>query len=146
MSNSICGAKCGECRLKETCGGCAATNGCPFGKQCFIAKYISIGGIEKFNEFKKKLIGEFNALDIPGMPKLEALYALVGNFVNLEYALPNGDKIRFLDDSSIYLGNQLNCEYGEGRCYGIVAGMNFLLVCEYGEDGGNPELVLFKRR
>ena len=74
------------------------------------------------------------------------MYALHGSFVNLEYTLPNGQTVKFLDDNSIYLGNQLECELGEGRCFGIVGCMDFLLVSAYGENGAEPELVLYKRR
>ena len=34
MSKSICGIDCSQCGLKETCGGCRATNGKPFGGEC----------------------------------------------------------------------------------------------------------------
>ena len=109
---TICGADCSECGMRENCKGCMETKGCPFGKECFIAKYINMGGEEQFQEFKQKLMTEFNQLNIPGMPVVRELYALVGSFVNLEYTLPGGEKVRFLDDSSIYLGNQLECELG----------------------------------
>lgn len=146
MNNSICGAKCNECHMNEKCNGCASTNGCPFGKQCFIAKYISVGGMEEYLKFKSQIISEFNDLKISGMPDVKDLYALNGSFVNLEYILPNGKSVKYLDDNSIYLGNQLECEFVEGRCFGIVAGMDFLLVCTYEENGANPELLLYKKR
>lgn len=146
LMGTICGADCRNCRMNEQCKGCMETSGCPFGKQCFIAQYINVGGIEAIQEFKNKLIDEFNKLKIPGMPEVKELYALLGTYVNLEYTLPSGKSIKFLDDKSIYLGSQLECEFGGGRCYGIVAGKDFLLVCEYGENGANPELVMYKRR
>ena len=31
-------------------------------------------------------------------------------------------------------------------CGGLLAGMDFLLVCTYEKDGVNPELVLYKKR
>lgn len=80
------------------------------------------------------------------MPKVEKLNALVGNFVNLEYRLPNGNSVKFLDDSTTYLGNQLACEFGGDRCFGVIAGMDFLLVCTYEENGAAPELVIYKKR
>lgn len=146
MKKSICGAKCDECSMNQTCLGCEATDGCPFGKKCFIARYISIGGIEKYTEFKNEIIDEFNSLKIPGMPAVKELFALNGGYVNLEYTLPNGQKAKFLDDCEIYLGNQLECEFGAERCFGIVAGLDFLLVCTYEENGANPELVIYKKR
>ena len=80
------------------------------------------------------------------MPKVESLNVLPGSFVNLEYALPSGGKVKFLDDRASYLGNQLPCIFGGERCFGIVANMGFLLVCTYGENGEYPELVLYKKR
>ena len=94
---------------------------------------------EKFEEFKQKLIDEINALDIDGMPKLESLNALVGGYINLEYRLPNGKSVK-------YLGNQLQCEFGGGSCFGIAANMDFILVCSYDEKGENPELLVYKKR
>ena len=55
MNHSICGADCAECMMKNTCKGCTETKGCPFGKQCFIAEYINIGGKDKYQEFKQLL-------------------------------------------------------------------------------------------
>ncbi len=109
-------------------------------------RYEELGGGEKFEELKKQLIDEFNALHIEGMPKVEKLNALVGSYVNLEYRLPNGRMVKFLDDNATYLGNQLECEFGGDRCFGILANMDFLLVCTYGCGGSDPELVLYKKR
>ena len=109
-------------------------------------KYKYLGGAEKFEEFKRQLINEFNELHIEGMPKVEKLNALVGGYINLEYRLPNGQTVKFLDDNATYLGNQLECEFGGDRCFGIAANMEFLLVCTYEENGENPELVIYKKR
>ncbi|MBR3786645.1 MAG: helix-turn-helix domain-containing protein [Firmicutes bacterium] len=108
--------------------------------------YKNLAGAEEFNAFKKQLMDEINALQIEGMPKVEKLNALVGGYVNLEYRLPNGTKVKFLDDGATYLGNQLECEFGGDRCFGIVANMDFLLVCTYEENGANPELIVYKKR
>ena len=113
----------------------------------FWKQYTAIGGKEKFEEFKKQIIDEFNTLlHIEGLPKVETLNVLSGSFVNLEYRLPNGEMVKFLDDKATYLGNQLECEFGGNRCFGIVANMDFLLVCSYEENGENPELIVYKKR
>ena len=148
---AICGANCDKCDLfkSKKCRGCMQTNGCPFGKKCFIAKYISIGEKESFEKLKKEIISEFNSLNISGMPKIDELYPLNGAFVNLEYSLPNRIKVKFLHDDEIYLGNQVECEFNDGsikKCFGLVANTTFLLVCESGEDGSNPELIMYKQR
>ena len=109
-------------------------------------QYTNLAGAEKFEEFKKKLIDEINALHIEGMPKVEKLNALVGGYINLEYRLPNGQIVKFLDDGATYLGTQLECEFGGDRCFGIAANMDFILVCTYEENGENPELVVYKKR
>ncbi len=109
-------------------------------------RYEELGDNGEFEAFKKKLIGEINALGIEGMPKLESLNALVGKFVNLEYRLPSGACVKFLDDGTTYLGNQLEPEFGGGRCFGVLANMDFILICTYGQDGADPELVLYKKR
>ena len=109
-------------------------------------QYLNVGGKEKFDEFKNQLIAEFNELHIEGMPEVKSLNALVGNFINLEYRLPNGKLVKFLDDRATYLGTQLESEFGEGRCFGLAANMDFLLVCTYDENGENPELVIYKKR
>ena len=109
-------------------------------------QYKYLGGAEKFEAFKQELIKEFNDLHIEGMPRVEKLNALVGGYINLEYRLPNGQIVKFLDDNATYLGNQLECEFGGDRCFGIAANMDFLLVCTYGKDGADPELVVYKRR
>ena len=108
--------------------------------------YKYLDDADRFEGFKQQLISEFNALNIEGMPKVERLNALVGGYINLEYRLPNGKTVKFLDDGATYLGNQLECEFGGSRCFGIAANMDFLLVCTYEEGGANPELVLYKKR
>ena len=44
------------------------------------------------------------------------------------------------------MGNQLCKKDGSGRCYGLTADENYLLVCEYGENGSDPEIVVYRRR
>ncbi|MBQ8537137.1 MAG: helix-turn-helix domain-containing protein [Clostridia bacterium] len=112
----------------------------------FWKRYADLGGEEKFAEFKKQLLGEFNSLHIEGLPQVKELNVLAGSFINLEYTLPNGKTVKFLDDNATYLGNQLPCEFGGERCFGIAANMDFLLVCTYEAEGKNPELVLYKKR
>jgi len=108
--------------------------------------YTYLDGAEAFEQFKQQLISELNELHVEGMPKVETLNALVGGYINLEYRLPGGQTVKFLDDHATYLGNQLECEFGGNRCFGIAANMDFLLVCTYEENGENPELVIYKKR
>ena len=109
-------------------------------------RYEELSDDGQFEEFKKQLIKEINDLHIEGMPKVEKLNALVGRFVNLEYRLPSGVNAKFLDDGTTYLGNQLECEFGGDRCFGVLANMDFILICTYEKDGVNPELVMYKKR
>ena len=109
-------------------------------------RYEELSDDGQFEAFKKQLVDEINGLHIEGMPKVEKLNALVGSFVNLEYPLPSGAKAKFLNDSTTYLGNQLEPEFGGDRCFGVLANMDFILICTYAEGGKDPELVLYKKR
>ena len=109
-------------------------------------RYEELSDDGQFEAFKKKLMEEINGLHIEGMPKVEKLNALVGKYVNLEYRLPSGMSVKFLDDQTTYLGNQLESEFGGERCFGILANMDFIMISTYGVEGSNPELVLYKKR
>lgn len=99
-----------------------------------------------FETFKRQLIDEINALQIDGMPRLEKLNALVGAYVNLAYPIPSGIRVKFLDDQMTYLGNQLESTKEAGRCFGILANREFLLISSYGAEGADPKLILYKKR
>lgn len=109
-------------------------------------RYAELNDGGQFEAFKQQLLDEINALRIEGLPKVEKLNALVGRFVNLAYRLPSGADVQFLNDQTTYLGNQLASEFGGGRCFGVLANMDFILICTYEKDGANPELVLYKKR
>ena len=109
-------------------------------------RYDQLSDNGEFEQFKKQLIDEINDLHIEGMPKLDKLNALVGQYVNLEYRLPNGQPVKFLNDQTTYLGNQLESEFGGDRCFGVLANMDFILISTYGIEGADPELVLYKKR
>ena len=96
--------------------------------------------------FKQQLIREINDLHCPGMPKAEKLNALMDSYVDLAYPLPSGEKVRFQNGGRTYLGNRLESEFGGERCFGILADMDFILVCTYAAEGADPELVLYKKR
>ena len=124
---ALCGLlECETCPLREKCGGCAETGGKPFGGTCPIAECCKSGGCENHGQafaapcrLKEQLIAEFNALDIPDMEEV--------------------------DDNKVYLGNQLH-KKGSDRCYGLTADENYLLVCEYGDEGRDAEIVVYQRR
>ena len=109
-------------------------------------RYEELSDEGQFESFKKQLIREINDLHVEGMPKVEKLNALVGSYVNLAYRLPSGLSVKFLDDQATYLGNQLESEFGGGRCFGILANMDFILICTYEAEGANPELIIYKKR
>ena len=109
-------------------------------------RYEELSDNGEFEQFKQQLIKEINDLGIEGMPRLDKLNALVGAYVNLEYPLPSGARVKFLNDGTTYLGNQLEPEFGGDKCFGVLANMDFILICTYGEGGSDPELVLYKKR
>ena len=56
---------------------------------------------------------------------------------------------KILDDNDMYLGNQVKSKFNDGeviRCFGILANMNFILISEYGPNGDNPEIIIYKKR
>lgn len=108
--------------------------------------YEALDDGDAFEAFKQQLVQEINALHIEGMPAVESLTPLVGKFVNLQYRLPNGESVKFLDDNATYLGTQLPCLFGGERCFGVLADMAFIMVCTYEAEGENPELLLYKKR
>jgi transcriptional regulator with XRE-family HTH domain len=109
-------------------------------------RYEELSDNGQFEAFKQQLIKEINALQVEGMPPVKALNALVGRYVNLEYPLPNGSAAKFLNDQTTYLGTQLESAFGGKRCFGVVACMDFILVCTYESQGADPELVIYKKR
>lgn len=142
---SICEVNCSECFLKSNCNGCLNTNGCPFSENCFIARYILQNGKEAYDKFVGLLINEINFLAVTDMPDVTSLNPLKGSFVNLEYTLDSGQKAKLLNDNMIYLGTQLHKE-GTDRCFGIAADERIILVCEYGENGSAPEILIYMKR
>ena len=109
-------------------------------------KYEQLSDNGEFEAFKEQLVKEINELQIEGMPKLDKLNALVGKYVNIEYPLPSGIKAKFLNDNTTYLGNQLESEIVDGLFFGVIANMDFIMICTYEKDAENPELILFKKR
>lgn len=109
-------------------------------------RYAELSDDGQFERFKEQLIDEINGLHIEGMPRLEKLNALVGSYVNMAYPLPSGASVKFLNDQATYLGNQLESECGDGICFGVLANMDFIMVCTYEAEGANPELLIYKKR
>ena len=146
MSYGICGANCEKCHYKDSCCGCEATHGRPFGGTCIAAEYIKIGGRKNYADFKKKLLAEVNSLlKANDIPETDALYELSGRFVNLAYPIPSGRMVKFLDETKIYLGCQI--EFADmGVCYGVVADTNFILISSYSVNGSEPELIAYQKR
>ena len=150
---NYCGLDCGQCPAVDNCPGCAATGGKPYGGTCVLGECCKAGGCKapggcfsRSCSLKEELIQEFNALQIPGMEIVTDLNALPGSYINLEYTLPSGQKVKFWEDNRVYLVNQLCKHDGSGRCFGLTADENWLLVCEYGDNGSDPEIVAYQRR
>ncbi len=142
---AICGGDCcSECTRKNECGGCEQCGGHPFGGVCIAAECVNRGGFEEFDKNKKKVIEDVNSLGIQNL-QIEDLNLLNGFYVNLEYELPNGSKVKLLEDNNVYWGNQIEIQ-GSDRCYGIVADDEYLLVCQYGCNGDKPEIIEYRKR
>lgn len=151
MAVSICGADCAQCPSREGCGGCRETGGRPFGRDCPVAVCCRDEGHAQCSQcggtckLKAPLIAAFNALGIPDMPEVTDLNVLAGSYINLAYPLPNGQTVKLLEDDKLYFGNQLE-KTGSDRCYGIAVDEAYLLVCEYGCGGTDPEIILYQKR
>ena len=152
--NTFCGIDCNSCQYKKDCNGCVKTKGqplgeggvCPIAKCCLNKEHKHCGEcMDGSCSLKGRLMDEYNALGIEDMEKVTNLCVLIGKYVNLEYTLPNGQKIKLWHDNKLYLGYQV-CKKESNRCYGLTADENYLLVCEYGENGSNPEIVVYKKR
>lgn len=142
---SICGSDCcTKCCRQSECGGCVQTGGKPFGGDCVAARCIKTGGKAAFEKLKNQLIFEINALGIEGL-KVDDLNLLNGFYVDLEYPLANGTTVRFLKDSDVYLGNQIERPDSE-RCFGVVADESMIVICEYGCMGKDPALLRYIKR
>ena len=145
IMKTICGIDCSVCGFKDKCNGCLETDGHPFGGECIAAECFKSGGKNCFIAYKNRLIDEFNSLGIADMPTITTLCQLSGAYVNSEYALPNGEKVKLLDDTKIYLGYQVKKAHSD-RYYGLVADDDYMLVCEYGCNGSDPEIIVYKKR
>ncbi|CCX37577.1 putative uncharacterized protein [Clostridium sp. CAG:1013] len=150
---NYCGLDCAKCPAVDNCPGCVATEGKPYGGTCVLGECGKAEGCSAPGScfsgkcpLKEKLCQEFNQLNIPDMEKVTDLNALPGFYINLEYTLPGGQKVKFWDDKRVYLGNQICKQDGSGRCFGLTADENHLLVCEYGDNGSDPEIVAYQRR
>ena len=140
---TFCGTDCTQCGDYGKCEGCAETDGRPFGTECIAARFAKQGE-GALEACREKLIAAFNALNIPDMEPVTRLNALKGAYINLEYTLPGGQRVKFWDDEKIYFANQQH-KAGSDRCYGIAADETYLLVSEYGCGGADAEIVAFRR-
>lgn len=122
----------------QSAGGCEQCKGHPFGGSCVAERN------KDFPSLKRRLIDGINAFGI-GELTVDDLNLLPGYYVNLSYPLENGSTVQFLKDKDIYLGNQVE-RTDSDRCYGIVANEDFILICDYGCNGSDPEIVMYKRR
>ena len=148
---AICGLDCDKCENKHNCSGCMEINKNPEQYACIVARCSKNKGCGRCDDctercrLKEELIAEFNALGIEDMPEVTGLNEMIGSYINLEYTLPNGQAIRLLEEDKVYLGNQME-KAGSSRCYGLAADEQMLLVCEYGENGTEAEIVVYQRR
>ena len=140
---SICKKyNCKECPSFKECGGCENCNAEPFDskEQCICTRIINEEGFDGFQKTFKHVIDSINALAIPGL-HVDDMNILPGSMLNLEYPLPNGGTIKFLNDDKTYFANQI--EIDTERCYGVVSDGSFLLVASYGCEGKEPKLLAY---
>lgn len=136
---------CSRCMFRNNgCDGCSESDGHPCGGSCTAAECVKKSGFKEMLTHTQKLIDEINTLGIPEL-EVTSLNLLTGSFVNLKYPLPGGKTADFLDEKRVYFGTQIEKKCGE-RCLGVVADDDFILVGEYGENGKDPKLIIYKKR
>jgi len=141
---SICKKyNCKECPSFAECGGCENCNAQPFNskEQCICARLINEKGFDGYQATFKHIIDSINALGIDGL-HVDDMNVLPGSFLNLEYPLPSGGSVKYLNDDKTYFANQI--ETSSDRCFGVVSDGTFLLVATYGSEGKDPKLILYK--
>ena len=141
---SICKKyNCEECPSFKDCGECENCNAMPFGakEQCICARLIADKGFRGFQDTFQHVINSINALSIHGL-HVEDMNILPGSYLNLEYPLPNGETVKFLNDNRTYFANQIETD-GDRR-YGVVSDGSFLLVASYEPEGKHPKLLLYQ--
>ncbi len=89
---------------------------------------------------------EINDLHVEGLPKVEKAERAGGAVCEPGLSAAQRCGGKFLNDQTTYLGTQLESEFGGERCFGVLAGMDFILISTYGPEGEAPELVLYKKR
>lgn len=146
LMNEICGTDCCEqCEFKDVvCAGCAETGGHPCGGTCAVAECIAKRGFGAMYVEEMNITKEVNALGFEGL-EIGEPNLLLGSYVNLEYTLPNGSRVKLLDDKRVYWADQVEIP-GSERCYGVVADQNMLLVSTFNFDGSDPEILVYKKR
>ena len=97
---------CAQCPAVDSCPGCASTGGKPFGGTCVLGECCKAQGCGTPGScfsgtcaVKEQLIREFNDLHIPHMGPVTDLNALPGSYINLEYTLPGGQKVKFWEEA-----------------------------------------------
>ena len=54
--------------------------------------------------------------------------------------------MKFIDNKTTYLGNQLESEIVDGLYFEVLVNMDFIMICTYESDGKNPDLLVYKKR
>ena len=170
--DTLCGLDCNECGYNGSCGGCIATGGRPFGGTCVVGVCCEMKSCKNHGqvfsggcELMRRIVDEVNSLDIDGLDKIDSLNLLVGSDINIGFTLPSGQCVKFWDDNRVYFGTQVekrqnracgnnnsgctarqdSCRTGDNagrRYFGLVADEKYLLICEYGENGSDAEIIL----
>ena len=97
---------CKECSAFNKCGGFISNSDKSFSRDCIARRLIVKNGFNSFLDFKKKVINKINNLGIKEL-KVDDLNLLSASFVNLEYELENGTKVKLLNNNNVYLGQQI---------------------------------------
>ena len=84
-----------------------------------------------------------------GVNKEKATMTALRSAIEQAFGAFVSSNTKLLNDDEAYFGTQVECEFNNDEyksCFGLLANMNFILVCEYGENGSNPEILIYKKR
>lgn len=135
---------CLECIGKEECIA-NETVDTTFERKCHFDKYANLAQ-GNYEAFKRRALVRINKImDDERLPFIEELSEYEGAFVNIEYTLPNGKKIKLLDDNDMYLAAQVENPELE-ICYGVVIDAGCIIIGSYDYEGSNAKLLLYRQR
>lgn len=135
-----------NCSLNRMNAACGNSAECKERKRCFFDRYGGLCGEEWRDMFLRELEKEIADLHMPGLPRIQNWKIARGKDLNMVFFGLDRRAGWFLSLDRMYLHALVPCEFGEGRCYRVAAGMDMILIATCEQDGSWPEVMLYKKR